>query len=208
MVDARPSDAPTDAPTDGAGTDADRDADRDVDSDAALVRRVLDGDLAAFGEVVRRHDERMRALAYKLLAGDRHRMDDVLQDAYLKAFRGLGGFRLDAHLGSWLYRIVYNACIDELRRARRRADPIDTAAPAWEQAAPGSGPDQVAVAADATRRALARLPDDQRITVVMVDGEGLDNQTVAALLGVAPGTVASRLSRARAAMRQHLGDAS
>jgi RNA polymerase sigma-70 factor (ECF subfamily) len=63
-------------------------------------------------------------------------------------------------------------------------------------------------AADTTRRALARLPDDQRITVVMVDGEGLDNRTVATLLGVAPGTVASRLSRARATMRQHLGEPS
>lgn len=177
-------------------------------TDADLVRRVLDGDRDAFGEVVRRHDERLRALAYKLLGGDRHRMDDVLQDAYLNAYRGLGGFRLDAHLGSWLYRIVYNACIDELRRARRRADPVDLEGGPSEPAAPGSGPDQVVASADATRRALARLPDDQRITVVMVDGEGLDNRTVAALLGVAPGTVASRLSRARAAVRQHLGDPS
>ena len=175
--------------------------------DAVLIRRVLDGDHAAFGDVVRRHDARMRALAYKLLGGDRHRMDDVLQDAYLRAFRGLGGFRLDAHLGSWLYRIVYNSCIDELRRARRLPTPSDPT-DGFEPQAPGSGPDEQVSAADATRRALARLPEDQRITVVMVDGEGLDNRTVATLLGVAPGTVASRLSRARAAMRQHLGEPS
>jgi RNA polymerase sigma-70 factor (ECF subfamily) len=62
------------------------------------------------------------------------------------------------------------------------------------------------VSTDAARRALAALPDDQRITVVMVDGEGLDNQTVAQLLDIAPGTVASRLSRARATMRRHLGE--
>ena len=187
------------------GPDA-RTSDADT-TDADLIRRVLDGDHAAFGDVVRRHDARLRALAYKLLGGDRHLMDDVLQDAYLRAFRGLGGFRLDAHLGSWLYRIAYNACIDELRRLRRHpvpADPTD----GFDPPSTGSGPDEQVSAADATRRALARLPEDQRITVVMVDGEGLDNRTVASLLGVAPGTVASRLSRARAAMRLHLGEPS
>lgn len=185
-----------DAPTSDAAT-----------TDADLIRRVLDGDHAAFGDVVRRHDARLRALAYKLLGGDRHRMDDVLQDAYLRAFRGLGSFRLDAHLGSWLYRIAYNACIDELRRLRRHPVPADPA-DGFDPPATGSGPDEQVSAADATRRALARLPEDQRITVVMVDGEGLDNRTVASLLGVAPGTVASRLSRARSAMRQHLGEPS
>lgn len=174
-------------------------------SDGALVELVLGGDRAAFTEVVRRHDDRLRGLAYKLLAGDRHRMDDVMQDAYIRAFRALGTFRRDAHLGSWLYRIVYNACIDELRRSKRRPDPVDTAEPAWDRASDAAGPDRRVIAADTTRRALAALPDDQRVTVVMVDGEGLDNQTAAKLLDVAPGTVASRLSRARATMRQHLG---
>lgn len=174
-------------------------------SDAELVERVLAGDRAAFTEVVRRHDERLRGLAYKLLGGDRHRMDDVLQDAYLRAYRGLPTFRRDAHLGSWLYRIVYNACIDDLRRSRRTPDPIDLTDAAWEPPAAGAGPEGVAMNADAARRALAALTDDLRITVVMVDGEGLDNQTVARLLDIAPGTVASRLSRARATMRRHLG---
>lgn len=175
-------------------------------SDGALVERVLAGDRGAFTEVVRRHDDRLRGLAYKLLGGDRHRMDDAMQDAYIRAYRGLDTFRRDAHLGSWLYRIVYNACIDELRRSQRRPDPVDTADSAWDRPTDGAGPDRVVVVADAARRALAALPDDQRITVVMVDGEGLDNQTAARLLDVAPGTVASRLSRARATMRQHLGE--
>jgi RNA polymerase sigma-70 factor (ECF subfamily) len=175
-------------------------------SDAELVERVLTGDRGAFTEVVSRHDDRLRGLAYKLLGGDRHRMDDVLQEAYLHAYRALATFRLDAHLGSWLYRIVYNACIDELRRTKRRPDPIDLTDHRMDLPSNGSGPERAAVTADAARRALAALPDDQRITVVMVDGEGLDNQTVARLLKVAPGTVASRLSRARATMRLYLDE--
>jgi RNA polymerase sigma-70 factor (ECF subfamily) len=174
-------------------------------TDAELVARVLDGDAGAFTVVVRRHDDRLRALAYKLLGGDRHRMDDVMQDAYLRAYRALGSFRLDSHLGSWLYRIVYNACIDELRRSKRRPAPVDVRDAAWDRPSTAAGPERAATNADAALRALAALPDDQRITVVMVDGEGLDNQTAARLLDVAPGTVASRLSRARAAMRHHLG---
>ena len=178
----------------------------DAATDAELISRVLDGDHAAFGDVVRRHDARLRALAYKLLGGDRDRMDDVLQDAYIRAYRALGTFRRDAHLGSWLYRIVYNAAIDELRREKRRPAPVDVTDAAFDRPEAAAGPERSVVAADATRRALATLPDDQRITVVMVDGEGLDNRTAARLLDVAPGTVASRLSRARATMRQHLGD--
>lgn len=175
-------------------------------SDAQLVQRVLDGDRGAFTEVVRRHDARLRGLAYKLLGGDRHRMDDAMQDAYVRAYRGLGTFRQDAHLGSWLYRIVYNACIDELRRSKRRPDPVDVTDAHWDRPAEGLGPERTVTNADAARRALASLPDDQRVTVVMVDGEGLDNQTAARLLDVAAGTVASRLSRARATMRRHLGE--
>jgi RNA polymerase sigma-70 factor, ECF subfamily len=175
-------------------------------TDAELVERVLGGDRQAFTEVVRRHDDRLRGLAYKLLGGRRDRMDDVLQDAYLRAYRSLHTFRRDAHLGSWLYRIVYNAAIDELRRDTRRPDPVDVGEAAWDQADSAAGPERTVVAADATRRALAALPDDQRVTVVMVDGEGLDNRTAARLLDVAPGTVASRLSRARATMRHHLED--
>jgi RNA polymerase sigma-70 factor (ECF subfamily) len=169
-------------------------------TDQRLVRRVLDGDVGAFPELVRRHDERLRALAFKLLAGDRDRMDDVMQEAYVRAYRSLGRFRADAELGTWLYRIVYNACIDELRRGRRRPEPVDLTA--WDGVGGGTGPEGAASAADEVLRALAALPEDQRLTVVLVDGEGFDHHQAAEILGVAPGTVASRLSRARAAMRR------
>ncbi len=174
-------------------------------NDGELVDRILDGDRDAFAEVLRRHDDRLRGLAYKLLGGNRASMDDALQEAYVRAYRALPRFRRDADLGSWLYRITYNACIDELRRTKRRPEPWDPFAPGADQPSREPSPERSVLAADAATRALAVLPEDQRITVVLVDGEGFDNLTAARILGVAPGTVASRLSRARAAMRHTLG---
>ena len=93
----------------------------------SMLESALAGDQRAFGLLLRHHDERMRALAWKLL-GDRDRMDDALQEAYVKAWRSLGGFRQDADFGTWLYRITYNACLDELRRATNRSTPCDWSA--------------------------------------------------------------------------------
>lgn len=165
----------------------------------------LEGDQHAFTELVRRHDDRLRGLAFKLL-GDRHRMEDAMQEAYVRVHRNLHRFRRDAELGSWLYRIVYNACIDELRRVGRRPVPVDVEDLEWDVPAAEPGPERVVHAADRVRRALAALPEDQRATVLLVDGEGFDNVTAAEIMGIAPGTVASRLSRARAAMRRVLAE--
>ena len=158
----------------------------------------------AFADLVRKYDGRLRSVAFKVLGGDRSRLDDVMQDAYLRAFRAYASFREEADAGTWLHRVVYNACIDELRRARRRSA-ID-GSPRSEVDRPSNypGPERVVLAQDAVLRALAMLPPDQRATVVLVDGEGFDSLTVAGVLGVAPGTVASRLSRGRAAMRKAL----
>jgi RNA polymerase sigma-70 factor, ECF subfamily len=170
--------------------------------DVELVELARLGDRSAFDELLRRHDPRMRALAYRLMA-DRHRMDDALQEAYLKAFKALPRFRAGSDFGTWLYRITYNACIDELRKRKRSPlsseDPIDP-----ESGRPG--PERIVSASETVRHALAELPVDQRVTVVLVDGEGFDHREAAQILGVAPGTVASRLHRARAALRRVLGE--
>ncbi|MGQ0434307.1 MAG: RNA polymerase sigma factor, partial [Microthrixaceae bacterium] len=170
--------------------------------DVELVEVARRGDRPAFAELLRRHDDRMRGLAFRLLA-DRHAMDDALQEAYLKAYRGLDRFRPGGDFGAWLYRVTYNACVDELRTRKRspvtRSEPVD-------EASPQPGPERVVSAAETVRSALADLPTAQRVTVVLVDGEGLDHREVAKILGVAPGTVASRLHRARAALRRVLGE--
>ncbi|HVW35156.1 MAG TPA: RNA polymerase sigma factor [Acidimicrobiia bacterium] len=182
-----------------------------------ILGRAKAGDAAAFTEVVRHYDHRLRALAYRLL-GDRAAMDDALQEAYVKAFRALPSFREDAGLGTWLYAVTYRACVDEQRREGRHArwapgpssDPAaaGTRRPGAPGAArgPGADPAAAAVARADLARALATLPVDQRAAVLLVDAEGLDYDTAAGVLGVAPGTIASRLSRARAALRAALAE--
>ena len=169
-----------------------------------MLARAKAGDRQAFTEVVRHYDHRLRALAYRLL-GDRAAMDDALQEAYVKAYRALPGFREDAGLGTWLYQITYRACVDLQRReSRHQAGPT-----AWSPPDPAaSAADPAATAASRTdlQRALAALPVDQRAAVLLVDAEGLDYDAAAAVLGVAPGTIASRLSRARAALRAALAE--
>jgi RNA polymerase sigma-70 factor (ECF subfamily) len=168
--------------------------------DVTLASRARAGDRRAFTTLLRRHDPTMRRLAYRLLA-DPTAMDDALQEAYVKAYTALPQYRDDARFGTWLYRITYNACIDEIRRRRRRPMP---AAEALDRPSPAAGPERTVTAAEAVRSGLAELPADQRATVVLVDGEGFDHGTAAEILGVAPGTVASRLSRARTALRRSM----
>ena len=156
------------------------------------------GDADRFAHLVAEHDRPLRALAFRLL-GDRQAMDDVLQEAYAKAFRALPQFRGESATGTWLYRIVYNACLDHLRRERRLAEqPLETGLPATPD------PGESAARREALAAALAALAPDQRAAVLLVDAEGLDYAAAARVLGVRVGTVASRLSRARASLRRAL----
>ena len=158
-------------------------------------------DPADFLQLVRRHDAALRALVYRLV-GDRDAMDDVLQETYLKAYRARASFRGESALGTWLHRIAYNAAMDELRR-RSRVDtaPLDDSP---EPASPGTDPADLAALRGDLAAALAALPAEQRAAVLLVDGEGLDYAAAGRVLGVPAGTVGSRASRARAALRTAL----
>jgi len=173
------------------------------DVDELVVARARRGDHRAFARIVDHYDHRLRALAFRLL-GDPDRMDDVLQDAYVKAFRGLAGFKGDSSLGTWLYRITYNACIDDLRRRPAAPSSVDDEGDArrW----PDAGPDPADVATQRRDLAVAldRLPPDQRAAVLLVDAYGLNYDQAAEVLGVRAGTVGSRLTRARTVLRRAL----
>jgi RNA polymerase sigma-70 factor, ECF subfamily len=175
------------------------------DPSARDVQPVVTLDLAtphdAFLTVLHENDRLLRSLAYRLL-GDRDLMDDVLQDVYLKAFAAWGTFRGESGVATWLYRIAYNACVDELRR-RGKWQPaaLDESMPDT-RAEPG---DEVALRGDVAA-ALAALPVEQRAAVLLVDLHGLDYAAAAHVVGCGTGTLGSRVSRGRAALRHLLSE--
>ncbi len=172
------------------------------DIDPLLVERARSGDAAAFVDIVRHYEPRLRALAYRLL-DDRDLTDDVLQEAYIRAFKALARFRGDASLGTWLYRITYNTCIDELRRGRKVVSLF--AENHAETADARSGPEEVAVERSDLAAALGSLAPELRAAVILVDADGLDYAAAGAVLGIPAGTVGSRLNKARAVLRLALG---
>ncbi len=168
------------------------------DADPQLVRQAQQGDARAFADIVRHYEPRLRALAYRLLE-DRDLTDDVLQEAFVRAFKSLGRFRGDSSFGTWLYRITYNACIDELRRRRKVVPLFDRETS--DDTDTRSGPEETAIERGDLVAALASLPPDLRAAVILVDADGLDYAAAGEVLGVPAGTVGSRLNRARAVLR-------
>lgn len=170
-----------------------------MSDDRALVARSAEGDTRAFATLLQRHDDKMRGVVWRLVQSPTE-MDDILQDAYVKAWRGLTNFRGDAAFSSWLYRIVHTTALDHLRSAkRRRVVPLNEAPVASVADSSDSLADSLAL-----RDALATLPADQLAVVTLVDGQGRGYDEVAVLLEISPGTVGSRLNRARAALRRQL----
>lgn len=158
------------------------------------------GDVSSFTGLVAECDQQMRALAFSILR-DRDAMDDALQTAYLKAFRSLHTFEGRSGFNTWLYSIVYRTCIDELRR-RRPTEPLDEMVDVL--ATPGLDvADRVGLGLSIDQ-ALQELPVDQRAAVLLVDAHGLSFDEAARVLGIPPGTLGSRLSRARSRLRRLL----
>ena len=165
---------------------------RDRD-DRELLRDHVAGDPDAFGELFRRHRDRMWAVALRTTS-NRELAADCVQDAFISAFRRAESYRGDAAVTTWLHRIVVNACLDRLRRDR----------PTSELPEEGLADRRDAHASVETRldvrEALARLPEGQRLALVLVDMHGLSMAEAAAVLEVAEGTVKSRCSRGREAL--------
>jgi RNA polymerase sigma-70 factor (ECF subfamily) len=161
-------------------------------SDAELLAAHVAGDRYAFEELVTRHRDKLLRLA-QLTIRDPEDAADALQDALLSAHRGAASFRYDAAVSSWLYRIVTNACLDQVRRRKSRAVACRGAANAAL-----SDPTAKSDTAIVVHRALMRLPIEQRAAVVAVDMAGYSVADAAERLGVAVGTIKSRCARARA----------
>lgn len=168
-------------------------------SDAELLAAHVTGDRYAFEALFHRHHRHLYRLA-RLTTASPEDAADALQEAMLSAHRTAASFRHDAAVGSWLHRIVVNACLDRLRRARCRP----TVELFDDTCAVGDRTAQVDTAI-VVQRALMRLPVEQRAAVVAVDMQGYSVADTAALLGVAEGTVKSRCARARTRLAVLLG---
>jgi RNA polymerase sigma-70 factor (ECF subfamily) len=177
-------------------------AEEDADArDRALLAAHVAGDPDAFGALVRRHQDRLWAVALRTL-GNREEAADALQDALLSAFRSAATYRGDARVTTWLHRVVVNASLDRVRRQKVRPT-----VPMPDDGGPADPRDRLADRETAIEIevALADLPDEQRAALVLVDVHGMPVEDVAAVLGVPVGTVKSRCFRGRARLAVQLG---
>ncbi len=160
-------------------------------SDAELLAAHVAGEQYAFAELIHRHQDRLHRLARRTCAAPEDAAD-AMQDALLAAHRTAGSFRHQCAVGSWLHRIVLNACVDRLRHNK-----IHRTLVLEEAAHPVVDPTATADIALTVRRALTQLPADQRAALYAVELHGYSVTDTALLLGIPEGTVKSRAARAR-----------
>jgi RNA polymerase sigma-70 factor, ECF subfamily len=175
-------------------------------SDALVTRELLvrcrRGDRRALEELVHLTHRRAFALAYRLV-GDRYEAEDVVQEAYLRIFRGLPGFREEARFETWMHRIVVNTAVNALRKRGRFGDLMKDEVP--DLPVPDKA-EQQAVRRDALERGLAALPAGQRTAVVLKDIYELSCREISHELGIEEGAVKVRLHRARKSLREQLSE--
>ncbi|RII06935.1 ECF RNA polymerase sigma factor SigM [Streptomyces sp. YIM 130001] len=170
-------------------------------NDQELLAQHVAGDRSAFGELVRRHRDRLWAVALRTL-GDREEAADAVQDALVSAYRAAHTFRGQSAVTTWLHRITVNACLDRARKtASRKTSPVDDAERLDQLLEPHESAEAPAERQDLHREviaALATLPPDQRAALVLVDMQGYPVAEAAEVLDVPTGTVKSRCARGRA----------
>jgi RNA polymerase sigma-70 factor (ECF subfamily) len=182
----------------------------DDSSDARLIAQAARGDLDAFNQLVDRYERLVFAVCLRLLR-NRESAEDATQESFIRAFTALRQFQ-GASFRAWLARIATNYCYDLLRAGKRRpAESLDAqvveAEPWWSsEPAPADPAQQAAQRALAARleAALGQLPEDQRLVVLLYDVHGYSYEEIAEATGTTLGTVKSRLSRARARLRDDL----
>lgn len=158
------------------------------------------GDVRAFTALLQAHDGAMRALVWSMVR-DSWLMDDVLQQAYERAWKALPGFRGDAAFSTWLHRICWTTAVDALRaESRRRTVGWPEPGPD-DPAAPEPGPEAQVVQSMTFDAAWRALPPDQRTALTLVVGEGLPYAEAARICSTTEGTIAARVSRGRAKLR-------
>lgn len=180
-------------------------------TDEELVTRATAGDPESFNQLVSRWERPIYALAYRTL-GREEDARDVVQEAFLRAFRGLRGFKGESKFSSWLYRITLNLCRDWIRKERRApivqvpegTDPIDLMD---DQASPAESVEDLVARremSEAVSRAMAELPEEQRLAIMLKEYHGLTFQEIADQLDCPLSTVKTRLYQGLSVLRRRL----
>jgi RNA polymerase sigma-70 factor (ECF subfamily) len=173
-----------------------------ADADQADVEKVLAGDVDAFEHIVRRWEGPLVNLAYRFCR-DRSRAEDMAQDAFLRAYRALGGWRKDAAFSTWLFALATNLYRSELRRIPPRTLPLDEVSEARDQRDPLTDAEEDS-RDRAVRHAVLALPSKYREALTLYYFHEKDVAQAAQSLGVAEGTVKARLNRGREILRGKL----
>jgi RNA polymerase sigma-70 factor (ECF subfamily) len=212
-----PADAGLGEPAEGDGADGRRAAPRSVpiaDEEASLLARLRAGDDRAYEQLVRSNTPRLLAVARRITPSETD-AEDAVQEAFLQAFRSIGGFDGRSALSTWLHRIVVNVALSRLRRAgSRRERPLDellpefaggrhAASPRPWRALPHDGGTDTELR-DAVRRAIADLPEEFRAVLLLKDVGGMQSAEIAASLGISDALVRQRVHRARLALMKSL----
>ncbi|MBD1921651.1 sigma-70 family RNA polymerase sigma factor [Microcoleus sp. FACHB-831] len=171
------------------------------DTDAYLIKRCKEGDTQSFRQLYHRHQQRVRSALYQL-SGASH-LDDLVQEVFLRAWKGLPNLRQASQFSTWLYRIAWNVASDQRRhfaQANTQRQTLSKTQPVEQEA-----PDLMHLHyQDLVQRGLAQISLEHRAVLVLHDLEDVPQKEVAQILGIPVGTVKSRLFHARDAMRQFL----
>ena len=172
--------------------------------DVALINRYLGGDVGAFDELVRAHEDRVFGICLRMMT-DRDAALDAVQETFLTVFRKADRYKAQAAFSTWLYRVTMNTCYDLLRKEkRRRTEPLsETKDPVDPRGADGF---ESAELRPEIEEALLRVPVEFRSALVLVDLQGLSLEQASEILDVPVGTIKSRLFRGRKQLAKSLGN--
>lgn len=173
-----------------------------------LIERAIRGDAHAFNELMSAQERRMFAVAMRMF-GNREDAEDCLQDAMIRIYRAISGFKFQSSFSTWVYRVTMNTCLDELRRRKNRPNTsLDGLLDAgWMPADGQDTPEQHAIRSEVRGSLygfIGELPEDMRAAVVLRDIQGLAYEDIATALDTNVGTVKSRISRGREKLRQKI----
>lgn len=184
-------------------------------NEASLIKRIKSGDAEAFSELVYAYEKKAFNFTYRMLK-DTHLAEDATQEAFLRVFDKIDTFRGNSSFSTWFYTILNNICLDILRKKSRQADTIsigqtDSDNEEYELQIEDSSPGpyeqlQKKSAIELLEKALVKLSDEHRSIIILRDINGLEYDEIAKILGISLGTVKSRLSRARLALKNILED--